>query len=91
VAAEHATTDSVVNLFGAACPGGKFAPTVHGVTIRQTDGVHFTVAGGQYLASRIMPAIVASGRAQMAGAAAGAAPISPPASTTPPAPTSAGG
>jgi peptidoglycan/LPS O-acetylase OafA/YrhL len=89
VAAEHATTDSVVNLFGAACPGGKFAPTVHGVTIRQTDGVHFTVAGGQYLASRIMPAIVASGRAQMVGA--GAAPISPPASTTPPTPTSAGG
>jgi hypothetical protein len=68
VAAEHATTDSAVNLFGAACPGGKFASTVHGVTIRQTDGVHFTVAGGQYLAPTLMPAIVAAGRAQMAAA-----------------------
>jgi lysophospholipase L1-like esterase len=68
VAAVHATTDSVVNLFGAACPGGKFASTVHGVTIRQTDGVHFTVAGGQYLAPTLMPAIVAAGRAQMAAA-----------------------
>jgi hypothetical protein len=38
------------------------------VTIRQTDGVHFTVAGGQYLAPTLMPAIVAAGRAQMAAA-----------------------
>ncbi len=70
VAAEHAATDSAVDLFGAACPGGKFASTVHGVTIRATDGVHFTVAGGQYLAPKIMPAIVAAGRAQMAGTGA---------------------
>ena len=70
VAAEHAATDTAVNLFGATCPGGKFASTVHGVTIRSTDGVHFTVAGGQYLAPKIMPAIVAAGRAQMAGSGA---------------------
>ncbi len=70
VAAEHPTTDDAVDLFGAACPGGKFASAVHGVTIRYTDGVHFTVAGGQYLAPKIMPAIVAAGRAQMAGSTA---------------------
>jgi peptidoglycan/LPS O-acetylase OafA/YrhL len=70
VAAEHAATDSAVNLFGATCPGGKFASTVHGVTIRTTDGVHFTVAGGLYVAPKIMPAIVAAGRAQMAGSGA---------------------
>ncbi len=70
VAAEHPTTDSAVDLFSAACPGGKFASTVHGVMIRYTDGVHFTVAGGQYLAPKIMPAIVAAGRAQMAASAA---------------------
>jgi hypothetical protein len=39
------------------------------VTIRDTDGVHFTTAGGVYLAPKIMPAIVAAGRAQMAGSA----------------------
>ena len=50
VAAEHPTTDTAVNLFGAACPGGKFAGSIHGVAIRETDGVHFTVAGGEYLA-----------------------------------------
>jgi peptidoglycan/LPS O-acetylase OafA/YrhL len=74
VVAEHAATDSAVDLFGAACPGGKFATTVHGVAIRMSDGVHFTDAGGAYLAPKIMPAIVAAGRAQMAGTA-------PPAST----------
>ena len=67
VAAEHPRTDTAVNLFGAACPGGKFAATVDGTTIRMSDGVHFTVAGGEYLAPKIMPAIVAAGRAQMAG------------------------
>ena len=67
VAAEHPTTDSAVDLFGAACPDKKFATKVGGVTIRDTDGVHFTAAGGVYLAPKIMPAIVAAGRAQMAG------------------------
>jgi peptidoglycan/LPS O-acetylase OafA/YrhL len=70
VAAAHPTTDSVVDLFGAACPGGKYAGTVDGVVVRMpSDGVHFTVAGGQYLAPKIMPAIVAAGRAQLAGTA----------------------
>jgi peptidoglycan/LPS O-acetylase OafA/YrhL len=69
VAAEHPKTDTAVNLFGAACPKGKFAGSIHGVAIRETDGVHFTVAGGEYVAPAIMPAIVAAGRAQMAGAA----------------------
>jgi peptidoglycan/LPS O-acetylase OafA/YrhL len=67
VAAEHPTTDSTVDLFGAACPKRKFASTVDGVTIRDTDGVHFTAAAGQYLAPRLMPPIVAAGRAQMSG------------------------
>jgi peptidoglycan/LPS O-acetylase OafA/YrhL len=70
VAAAHPTTDSVVNLFGAACPGGKYTGTIDGVVVRNpSDGVHFTVAGGSYLAPKIMPAIVAAGRAQAAGTA----------------------
>jgi hypothetical protein len=30
--------------------------------------VHFTIAGGQFLAPKIMPSIVAAGRAQAAAA-----------------------
>jgi peptidoglycan/LPS O-acetylase OafA/YrhL len=69
VAAEHPQTDSVVDLDGAVCPGGKFTSTLHGVQVRRADGVHFTIAGGLMLAPVLMPPIVAAGRAQMAGAA----------------------
>ncbi len=65
VAAEHPTTDSVVDLDAAACPGGKFTDTLHGVAFRTTDGVHFTYAGGELVAPNIMPGIVAAGRAQI--------------------------
>ena len=71
VAAEHPTTDSVVDLNAAACPGGKYAGTVDGVVLRRPDGVHFTNAGGIWLAPKLMPPIVAAGRAQ---AASGGAP-----------------
>jgi peptidoglycan/LPS O-acetylase OafA/YrhL len=64
VAAEHPLTDSVVDLDAATCPHGRYTATIDGVTIRRTDGVHFTIAGGQFLAPKIMPAIVAVGRAQ---------------------------
>ncbi|HWE65034.1 MAG TPA: acyltransferase family protein [Acidimicrobiales bacterium] len=70
VAAEHPTTDSVVDLNAAACPGGHYSATVNGVTIRRDDGVHFTPAGGKSLAPVIMPPIVASGRAEATGAPA---------------------
>jgi peptidoglycan/LPS O-acetylase OafA/YrhL len=70
VAAEHPSTDSVVNLDAAACPGGHFESTLDGTVIRTTDGVHFTIPGGQLMATDIMPAIVASARAQAASAAA---------------------
>jgi hypothetical protein len=65
VAAEHPATDSVVDLFAATCPGGHFTTDIHGVAVRRTDGVHFTLQGGEVLGPDIMPQIVASGRAQM--------------------------
>jgi len=65
VAAEHPQTDSVVDLYAAACPGGHYSATKDGVTIRTvSDGVHFTPQGGVLLAPSIMPEVVASGRAQ---------------------------
>ena len=68
VAAEHPTTDSVVDLNAAACPGGKFTSTLHGTSLRMSDGIHFTDAGGEVLAPNLMPPIVAAGRAQMEAA-----------------------
>jgi len=70
VAAQHPTTDSVVDLDGLVCPKGRFTPTYDGVTIRRPDGVHFTTPAGPVLAPVLMPPIVAAGRAQMARGAA---------------------
>jgi hypothetical protein len=66
VAALHPKTDSVVDLDAAACPGGKFTGALDGVAVRGSDGIHFTVQGGEVLAKDLMPAVVAAGRAQMA-------------------------
>jgi peptidoglycan/LPS O-acetylase OafA/YrhL len=65
VAQEHPSTDSVVDLFAATCPGGKFSTDIDGKAVRRSDGVHFTPDGGDILGPKLMPAIVASGRAQM--------------------------
>ncbi len=83
VAALYPKTDSVVDLDAAACPGGKFTTSLDGVAVRGSDGIHFTVQGGEVLAQDLMPAVVAAGRAQMAVSAT---------TTTAPAPRpSAGG
>ncbi|MGP0030975.1 MAG: SGNH/GDSL hydrolase family protein [Acidimicrobiales bacterium] len=66
VAAQYPRTDSVVNLDALVCPRGRFTATYRGVTIRRPDGVHFTDQAGLALAASLMPAIVASGRAQSA-------------------------
>ncbi len=68
IAAAHPRTVFVGDLDKAACPGGKYASTVHGVVIRTVDdGVHFTPQGGVFVAPSLMPVIVAAGRSQMAG------------------------
>jgi hypothetical protein len=66
VAAEHPSTDSVLDLDAVVCPGGKFTSKYKGASIRRADGVHFTDQAGIALAPALMPQIVASGRAQIA-------------------------
>jgi peptidoglycan/LPS O-acetylase OafA/YrhL len=71
IAHAHPRTVFVDDLEKAACPGGRYASTVHGVVIRTAnDGVHFTPQGGVFLAPALIPPIVAAGRTQMAGGTA---------------------
>jgi hypothetical protein len=70
VAAEYPATDSVVDLNSVVCPGGQFTAKLKGVAIRTADGVHFADTAGPVLAPSILPNIIASGRAEMARAAA---------------------
>jgi hypothetical protein len=67
VAAEHPTTDSVVDLDALVCPGGRFTATYKGTTIRTSpDGIHFTDEAGLVLGPALMPPILSAGRQQMA-------------------------
>ena len=66
VAAEDPTTVSVLDLSALACPDGHYQQAIDGVPLRTSDGVHFTITGGKYLAPKIWPTVVKVGREQMA-------------------------
>jgi hypothetical protein len=54
---DHTERDevTVVDLNAMLSPNGRFETTVHGVAARWSDGVHVTVAGGEYLQQLILP------------------------------------
>ncbi len=57
VASQFPSTVTVINLNARMDPGGQFASFIDGVGIRTSDGVHITVAGGQWLAPWLLPQI----------------------------------
>jgi hypothetical protein len=61
VAARHPRTVAVIPLHAFLDPGGHFTWTIGGKVVRQGDGVHTTVAGGAYLAPRVLPLLAALG------------------------------
>jgi hypothetical protein len=65
VAGEFPGKAYVVDLNKLVDPDGVFAAVVDGVTVRFTDGVHWTFAGDTWLAPRLLPALrnVALGKA----------------------------
>jgi peptidoglycan/LPS O-acetylase OafA/YrhL len=66
-AARASTTPvTLVDLGSLLSPAGRFAATVNGVPVRCSDGVHVTVAGGEWVGSRLLPGLVALGRAHAA-------------------------
>jgi peptidoglycan/LPS O-acetylase OafA/YrhL len=61
VAAHHPGVVSVVPLNRFLDPAGHFTWTLDGQVARQGDGVHTTLAGGTYLAPRVLPLLAALG------------------------------
>jgi hypothetical protein len=57
---------STINLGRWLSPGGRYAADVSGVDVRCRDGVHFTVAGGEWVAARLLPQDVSLGRVHQA-------------------------
>jgi len=62
VARRHPGVVSVVPLNRFLDPAGHFTWTLDGHVVRQGDGVHTTLAGGTYLAPRVLPLLAALGR-----------------------------
>jgi hypothetical protein len=63
VAAANPATVTLIDLNAMVSPGGSFARVVDGVDVRTPDGVHFTAAGGEWLAPQLLPTIVDSATA----------------------------
>ena len=77
--ATHGGADvSVYDLGSLVSPDGRYAQAVDGVDLRCGDGVHFTAAGGQWVASRLLPVLVGLARAHHSTSPGGAWPGSAP-------------
>ena len=67
--AANPTVASAINLGAMVSPSGRYAADVDGVPLRCSDGVHFTVPGGQWVGERLVPQLVALGRSHVSAAA----------------------
>jgi hypothetical protein len=57
VARTHPGVVSVIDLNKMLSPGGVYAPSLSGVDVRSTDGIHISVSGGELLQRQILPAV----------------------------------
>jgi peptidoglycan/LPS O-acetylase OafA/YrhL len=64
VARRHPGNVTVIPLHAFLDPAGKFTWTIGGKVVRQGDGVHTTLAGGTYLAPKVLPLLAAAGAHQ---------------------------
>lgn len=46
------------DLNGLVSPGGRYASTIGGVAVRDSDGVHFSLPGGAFVATGLLPVAV---------------------------------
>ncbi len=57
VAASHPGVVSVFDLNRVLDPQGHYTSTIDGITVRLSDGIHLSPAGGLWLRPRILPAV----------------------------------
>jgi hypothetical protein len=61
VAAKRSSVVTLINLNAMLDPGGQYRPVVNGITVRWTDGIHITKAGGEWLQPLVLPEIAKLG------------------------------
>jgi peptidoglycan/LPS O-acetylase OafA/YrhL len=57
VASAHKGVATVVDLNRLLDPDGHYTPTVDGITVRSTDGIHISIAGGMFLRHSVLPTV----------------------------------
>ncbi len=70
--ARHPDKASIGELDAAICPtgpSGAYTSVVNGIMVRNSDGVHISEAGGQYVAAKLGPQLVALGSVRRAATA----------------------
>ena len=84
VAARHRAVATVIDLNAELDPAGVYASVVDGVTVRSTDGIHISLAGGELLRASIDRVVGALGlAAERARATASPSSRSSPPSSSP--------
>jgi hypothetical protein len=61
VAAQRSATVTLIDLNKLLDPDGTFASVIDGVTVRDSDGIHISVPGGEWLRSKILPTVASLG------------------------------
>ncbi len=56
---------SLIDFNAMACPGGHYEEFMDGRQVRESDGVHFTLGGGDIFAPEIWPTVVALANRQL--------------------------
>ena len=92
VAKEHPGVVSVIDLNKLLDPHGSYQAVIGGLSVRDSDGVHISIPGGEWLRSSILPAVAALGCtvAQTVAATNSSPSTSGSTSTTGPAPATGG-
>ena len=63
VAASRKNVATLIDLNAMVDPNGRYQAVIDGVTVRNTDGIHLTKAGGEWLQPAILRTVAALGLA----------------------------
>ena len=76
--ASHSPDTTVIDVGTLLSPSGHFTSNVDGIPVRCADGIHLTVAGGQWVGARLLPQLASLGRPHAAAATRLLRPALPP-------------
>jgi len=83
VAEQHPGVASVLDLNKLLCPQGHWTLMIHGIQVRDSDGIHPSPAGGRYIQPVALPLLVRTGHPHLDARLAAEHPASSPTGASP--------